>query len=318
MRIVTLILAATLLHAESHPSWWTLAEPEATALVGIQWQNLHDSPFAPAIRAGLPDFPDVPLLFESRQILLSSPETLAILSGSFPVETLRQQAAAKGLKPSSYRGIELYLSPGKTALSIAQLTDQIILLGMRKTLERAVDRSLAETGRRYSPLLARAAHLAANDLWVVAAQLPDPLASQFVPLEIEAGGFEGGVSLRDGLQMGAAVDAGSPDRAAALAENLRQSIPTWPAIARTIDLKVEQGSVLLTLDVTSEQLEAALSPSEAPKPAAAATPVESPKPLEPAKVEPAKAEGPQVIRIFGLDDGPREIPLPPAPKEKQN
>jgi hypothetical protein len=305
VRIVTLILAASLLRAESHPSWWTLAEPEATALVGIQWQNLRDSPFAAAIRAGLPDFPDLPLIFESRQILLSSPDTLAILSGNFPVETLHREASAKGLNPSSYRGIELFLSPGKTTLSIAQLTDQVLLVGLRKTLERAIDRSLAERGRRYSPLLSRAARVAqGNDLWVIATQLPDPLANQFVPLEIEAVGFEGGISLRDGLQMGASIDAGSANFASAVAENLRRSLPGMPAIARTMQIKVEQDSVLLSLYVTQDQLEAAMLPGEAPKPVAT-------QPLITKPVEEPEPEGPQVIRIFGLDDGPREIPLPP-------
>ena len=315
MRIVTLILAATALlqsgHAESHPSWWTYAEPESTALVGIQWQTLRDSPFAPAVRAALSDFPDVPLIFESRQILLSSPGPLAILSGSFPVEALRKQALANGLKPASYRGIEFFISPGKDTLSLAQLTEQVVLLGLRKTLERAVDRSLAETGRRYSPLLSRAARLGqGNDLWVVATQLPDPLASDFVPLEIEADGFEGWVSLRDGLQMGAAIDAGSADRAASVAENLRQAVPTMPSIARTMEVKVDSSSVLLSLDVTGEQLIAAMRPSESPKP------VEAPQPVvEAKKAEEPAPEGPQVIRIFGLDDGPREIVLPPAKKQ---
>jgi hypothetical protein len=306
VRIVTLILAAALLHAESHPSWWTYAEPEATALVGIHWETLRDSPFAPAVCAALADFPGVPLLFESRQILLSSPSMLAILSGSFPVEALRKQALAKGLKPGNYRGIEMFLAPGGDTLSLAQLTEQVLLLGSKKTLERAIDRSLAETGRRYSPLLARAARLAPDyDLWVVASQLPDELASQFVPLEIEAGGFDGGVSLRGGLQMGASLDAGSPERSAAVAENLRRMIPSWPAIARATEVKADAASVLLTLEVTSDQLAAALKPPAAPQPAA----------IETKKTEEPPPQGPQVIRIFGLDDGPREIVLPPAKKQ---
>lgn len=309
MRIVTLILAAALLHAESHPSWWTLAEPESTALVGIDWQNLRASPFAGALRAQLGDFPDLPLIFDARQFLLSSPDLLAIASGNFPVEALRSQALAKNLKPASYRGIEMYLAPGKT-LSLAQLTEQIVLLGSRKTLERAVDRSLAETGRRYSPLLERAAHVAQDyDLWVVADQLPDALASEFVPLDLETNGFEGGASLADGLQMGASFNAGSPDRAAKAAENLRQQIPAFPAIARGLQVSVEAQSVLLSLEVSAGELSAALRPTAAPAPAPVPPPTPTPKP------EPAP-QGPQVIRIFGLDSGPVEIPFPAAPKKQ--
>ena len=39
--------------AESHPSWWRYASPEATALVGIRWEHLRSSPFAGAITGEL-------------------------------------------------------------------------------------------------------------------------------------------------------------------------------------------------------------------------------------------------------------------------
>src|SRR5579862_5718760 len=102
VRIVSLILMAASAMAESHPSWWTLVAPNATAIVGIDWQSLKNSPFAGAVRAGLPEFPNLPLLGEARQVLISSPEMLAIVSGNFSTETLHQQAAEKGLKAATY------------------------------------------------------------------------------------------------------------------------------------------------------------------------------------------------------------------------
>ena len=61
-----------------------------------------------------------------------------------------------------------------------------MLVGARKTLQAAIDRSLMETGRTYSALLPRAARFSqTGDLWVVAVKLPDPLASLFVPLDAE-------------------------------------------------------------------------------------------------------------------------------------
>ncbi len=189
-------------------------------------------------------FPTFLCLTDSKQILISSPALLAIAAGTCPAAALRTQAASKGLKPANYRGIELWISPGKTTLSVAQWSDWLLLIGMRKTLEAAIDRNLpeadasengrsAESKRRYSPLLARAARIAeGRDLWVVASQMPDPLASLFVPLDAEARSFEGSASIRDGLELEGTLVAASPQAAAEIAQTLEQSIPVLPGIAQ--------------------------------------------------------------------------------------
>jgi len=313
---------AALAAGESHPSWWGLASPDATALVGIQWENVRQSPFAGALSAELTGagslgLPDLACLQEAKQILISSPALLAIATGSFP--ELRLQAAREGFKPARYRGVEEWISPEKSTLSMAQLSAQIVLLGSRKTLEEAIDRSVTDTtgtenARRYSPLLARAARFSNADLWVVANQLPDPLASLFVPLDAEARSFEGAVSLGEGLRIDATLGAGSEEAAAETAERLRQSIPGLPGVARTLRVSVSADSVLLSLDVKAEELTASLRqpvplPKPAPVPVQPPPPVVSPAPPQP---EPVKPPERQVIRILGLDDGPREILLPPA------
>jgi hypothetical protein len=311
VKVLKLIfLTAGLVMAESHPSWWGFASPDATALVGIRWEVLRNSAFGAPIEAEFAlslGFPDLALLKDARQIVISSPATLAMLSGNFPSATLHDQATAKGLKPAAYRGIALWITPGKNTLSVAQMSEQLILLGSRKTIEAAIDRNQAETGpsRKYSPLLARAARFAqADDLWVVSNRLPDPLASLFVPLETEARGFEGGVSVRDGVQLEASLDAGSEDAAAVIAEDLRQKFPGLPEIARSMKVVAEADRVLLSLELSRAELFAGIRPSEAPVPSPA-TPL-----IHPA--EPAKPAGPQIIRIFGLDEGPREIVLAPV------
>lgn len=329
------VLTAALASGDSHPSWWNFASPEATALVGIQWENLRQSVFGEAVgmelsSSGSLGFPDLPCLQESRQILISSPALLAMATGLFPARTLREQAAKKGLKHASYNGFDLWISSGKATLSVAQMSDQLLLVGLRKTLEAAIDRSLLETGRRYSPLLARAARFSqTQDLWVVATQLPDSLASLFVPLEAEARSFDGAVSVRDGLHVEAALDAGSDRAATEIAETLRRSIPGFPAIAQGLQVTVNGGNVLLALQVNREQLAASLRKGEPvaspaplplpveppPAPVLATFSLAAPVVLEPPVPKPAE---PQIIRIFGLDEGPREIVLPPVGKvEKQ-
>jgi hypothetical protein len=303
-----LVTTATL-SAESHPAWWRYASPEATALVGIQWDHLRSSPFAGAIESELSGdgglgFPDLDCLKEARQILISSPALLAMAAGDFPAATIREQAVQKGLKRAVYRDIVIWVTPGKDTLSIARMSDQLVLLGHVNDLRNAIDQSLLEEAdRQYSPLLARGARYAQDDLWVVAARLPDPLAGRFVPIDAEAEGFEGGVSLQGGLSMGAVLSASSKEAATELAETLTQMVLSLPPVARGVQVNIDQNNaqnVTLALSVSEEQLQADLRTT---------TVAAAPKPAQPAKPEavPGKPAGPQVIRIFGLDGGPREI-----------
>jgi hypothetical protein len=324
--------------AQSHPSWWTYASPDATTLIGIDWQSVRTSPFADPVEAELWGdlaFPELPCLHNARQILISSPEFLALASGNFSAAAMRDQTSKKDFKAMTYRGVDMWFASAKGALSIARLNDQLIMIGNAKTLEMAVDRSMTDS-KNYCPLLSRAARLVQSDLWVVSSQLPDGLANRFVPLDIEAHSFEGSVSVRHGLEMEATLAAGSEQQANASADKLRKAVPAFPAIARGLQITVEEGSVRLALSATHEQVIAALrGPDPVPQPVETIkveTPkgvehiaVEKPEPVVESRVKkPAEkpvetiVEKPQVIRILGLDDGPREIVLPPAKREKQN
>jgi hypothetical protein len=343
-------ITAALATAESHPSWWMYASPEATALVGIQWNNLRHSPFGAAIEAevapaGALAFPDLDCLRQAREIVISSPALLAAEAGNFPSATLRDQAQKKGLLRSVYRGVTLWLPEQAEKLGVAQISEALVLVGSRKTLQAAVDRSLLETGRQYSPLLPRAARFSQTaDLWVVATKLPDPLADLFVPLDADASEFVGQVSFRDGLTVEASFDAGSNQAAAEFALELREKAPSFSALARGLEATADRSRVSVALQVNAEDLAAALHPqaspvvtaaaSQAPAAQAPAAPVPIPAPVAaPAAVEIAAAippapapapspmpvfavthteiTAPQIVRIFGLDDGVLEIVLPP-------
>jgi hypothetical protein len=323
------VLFSALAWADSHPSWWTLASPEATALVGIQWEYVRASPFGGAVQAELwgaggLGFPDVACLQDARQILISSPALLAIEAGDFPAATLRHQASAKGMKPANYHNVALWIAPANSTLSIAWMDESIVMIGERKALEAAIDRSM-EAGRNYSPLLSRAARFSPEDLWVVATRLPDPLASLFVPLDTEARGFDGGISLRDGLRLDASLDAGSEEAAAFAADTITQSIPTLVSLAQNLKVTAEADHVILTLDVTPAEFAASLRTTRTASPAPVATPqpelppvltpgASAVQPIQapPPAPEPEKPVGPQIVHIYGLDDGPREILLPPV------
>lgn len=285
--------------AESHPAWWRYASPEATALVGIRWDNLRSSPFAEAIEDELTGvdglgFPQLDCLKDARQILISSPALLAMVAGTFSADMLRDQATQKGLKWAAYRDVTIWVTPGKNTLSIARISDQLALVGRVKDLRDAIDRNLVEvTGaqaeRVYSPLLGRAAHYAQDDLWVVATHLPDPLADHFVPIDAEADGFEGSVSLGNGLRLSAVFSAGTEEGAAQLAAELQQMLATLPPLAQGTQVGIDGNYATLSLAITEQQLVAGLRTKQKPPP------------------DPPKPTGPQVIHIYGLDNGPREI-----------
>jgi hypothetical protein len=269
---------------------------------------------------------------------------------------------------------------------MAQVSEQVLLVGDQAALQAAIDRTLPGAARLYSTLLPRAARFAqTGDLWVVAQKLPDPLASLFVPLENNATEFLGQISVRDGLSVEASFDAGSESGAAAAARGLRERAPFLPAVARGLQAATEHNRVTISLLVRSEDLVAALHsapritepaqvrlgppsgrvpqepaarPSEPsvrsvalqtaalpkPQPSPATPPTAPPIQIasvspqttvsEPVKLEtvrpgPVKSEAaapepvkfelvhvegpPQVIRIYGLDEGVREIVVPGLP-----
>jgi len=285
--------AGALALAESHPRAWSLASPDATSLVGIQWQNVRDSPFSEGFRAelgagGSLDLPDFEWLRATDQVLIAGPEVLVIATGAYHAEFLK--SLPKGIM---YRNIAMH---GTSKATVAMLNEQTLLIGPRKTVQAAIDRSLVEA-RRPNWLLAKGAALAvADDFWVVARKLPDPVAGAFLPLDAlndEVDTVEGGLSLRNGLRAHGVFRTASAARAKGVAEHLRRLLPEMPAIVRSMGVEAVDDEVKFDLAVTQTQLASGLkNPAAAP---------EAPKTAE------KKPEGPQVIRIFGLDDGPREI-----------
>ncbi len=299
---LTLLVAASLVMGQSFPRSWTYVAPDATALVGIEWQHLHDSFLSDAVTSELSSsgrlgFPDLPCLWNSREILLAGPDLLAVATGSFPPATVAAQATSLGMQPMDYDGVRLWISRGKDRRSLAQVNDTVLLIGYKETLEAAIDRSLLTTGRQMSPLLTRGARLASNfDMWISATALPDPLVSVFIPVELETADFDGGLSARNGLMLDAHYSMGTPEGASQSADYFRQAIPDFHPLLRGMNVIEDGELVRLKLQVSAQELADQLRPPEPPKTQS----VEATPP-------PAK---PGTVHIVGLDDGPREIPLP--------
>ncbi len=185
----------------------------ATALVGIRWARVQSSPFAQVVSEelgsdGALGFPDLECLANAQQILISSPEMLAMESGTFPAATVREQAVSKGWKRSSYRGVELWITPGKETLSIAQVSDQLVLLGRVKTLQDAIDRSLVETGRACSPYFAGRALLTEELVEWWHPRLPNRRRTYSCPSTSKADAFARRVATEEWVAPEASVQRG--------------------------------------------------------------------------------------------------------------
>lgn len=303
--------------------------------------------FASAIAAemapgGSFGFPNLEIVRNPDQVLIGGPELLAVEYGTFPVAKLRAQATEQGMKRSTFRSVELWVSPEADAHSVAYLNQNLLLVGSVDALQEAIARVSDPKNRAYSALLGRAARYSKEDLWVVASALPDALASQFVPFEIEANGFEGSVSSWNGLHAVASIERQTPMKALDFADSLAESLASRPAMSEGTEISTKERAVLIRMDLNEEQLASSLR-----KPAVAtaltvavATPVHPFVPV-PAQAKPVAAETPSManvnipelelsapaavgvppiqlptaparprtVKILGLDNGPREIPL---------
>lgn len=345
-RILSLTLViATGAAAQSHPASWNFASPDASSLVGIRWQAARNSLFAEALAAqlgaaeglGLPDFG---LLDTTQQIFLSGPYPLAVLTGKYSLAKLKAEGHRRGFIDGSYRGVPILVSTRRGVWSVALLNEWVILAGDRKVLHAALDRANYESGAATPPsgehpLFARAAALHHKyDFWILAKEYPDELAGEFVPLEDfgAISSIDGGVSFRNGVTVEAQLGTGSEEEARRVTASLKEALPDLPAVAREMKIQPGAAFVRIQMQISEKRLAELTNPrgeaeavetasAAVPRPSAATSPKpeanhssrasavrsEEEKPVT--SSEAVEAAKPQVIRIFGLEEGVREIPL---------
>lgn len=329
-----LALAASLPAQQPAPLTWELGHADATVLLGADIRGLRASqlgqPFNAQVQqaqqAGPLLFPFIgfQILSDIDKIFLSSPGNktpgskenppfLLVLEGAFPEEHLRLFRSGP---VHLYRAIKIYGPSKSTNPSLAFPDEHTILVGDEKSIRDAIDRHGRKTAAP-SPLLERAAALASkNDIWLIARDSISnfqPAGVAVSPIAAEVEGVEAGVSARDGFVLELSIDTKTEAAAQQLAQLLSSQLET--ALATKLDR--EQSAILmrsfrigsagnqmaLNFSLTKEELEqrmremqtsrrAFTSPSPAPAPA-------------------PKSNTPRTVKIYGLDDGVREIPLKP-------
>ena len=317
--------------AQSYPAAWNLAHPAAKALVGVDVRNLRESQIGQTwgnqinqSSFGMLRLPGMEFLNEIDQVLISSPggklpngknpPFLVVLTGHFTAGHLQQFFHGPR---RTYRGVGMYGPSATGSMTTAALDERTVVFGDEASLRGAIDRS-SQAGNPQGALLARAAAMAAiDDFWLIAT-LP-PSAFQPAGMNVDLGkamsgiqGLDTGFSLRDGLRFELGLATKTPDIAHELAQQISAQLQTALAsrldaqqgadLIRKLEIGSEGSRIGIKIALTKEEVSRAMQIMEAARrnaaPGTAATP----------------GDGPKTIRILGLDDGVKEIPLDPKPK----
>jgi hypothetical protein len=341
IRLISALIALLAPAAECQPggALWRFVDPGAKALVSIDWGRIRLSPLGAMIRDKWlnPDtaraIPGIELLDTVDRVVISSTGAegqaaesplLIALRGHFERGTVRRLFARLGARPQAYNSFQVY-RPRKSAQDMAYVLFDAgtILFGDAPSLFAALDRSqFAPPAPQTGSILARAAEMESTyDLWL-SIQTPDMVANDRLSDLLHSGdwaadaqGFEAGVNLHSGLAADVTLRFASEASAKQVVTELTQLIAAASKdrateselreIARKLKFASEGTLAKIDLRLTPQELEKSAAAFAAAHPAApfkpAAAPVQAVAPPPPAR---------GVIRIEGLDGGPREIPYP--------
>jgi hypothetical protein len=248
----------------------------------MEWRKVLDSPYREMIRKEIPA-PTLQLLgginfiegIDRVVVAGTGKSALLVLNGKFALGELKDLAVSDGGTVKAYKNAELLLSPDAEAeTQIALISETVVLIGDKDSLMAAID-GAGGPKRPVRP--------GGFDLWIFA-KSPTP----------EIAAFEFGLYIREGaVQMDVNARTTAVDYARSLVENARLFGlgSTQDGTVVRISGKVDKDEFEKKAGVWRTSLEELRAPPEVVKNA------EEPK-------------GPMKIRIYGLDDGPKEIPFP--------
>jgi hypothetical protein len=257
----------------------------------------------------------------------TNPSFLLAVSGTFPDEHLRP--LLKGPHPS-YKGINVYRGAGPNPMAVAVLDEHLVLLGDEKSIYRAIDRKTSGIKLQSGPIFARARELAAaNDVWIVVRDIAGDIKKASGPGAAFASEIEGldfGLAARDAFNLNIALatktDAGAQMFAQLFSSQLQSAIDAKmddqeaAEALKRIKVNTNGNTMQVQIAMSKEELldnirkmqEQRANGGVRPaghRPALGVTTTASA--AVPA-VPPAPPK-PRVIKIYGLDDGEKEIQL---------
>ena len=300
-------------------------------------------------RNAMPGFPGLEMLDSIDHFLISSPARnssdessgnsgdspmLIAIQGKFDSAQVRQLFTHSGARTQSYNSFRVYRPQTKQNKDMAfVLFDaETILYGDAPAVFAALERNQFAPASPSSPaagsMAARAAELEAKyEIWAIMdtteLMSSDSMADLFGgnAWASAAQGFEAGLNLRTGLDADFILRFSSDDTAKRVTADLTHAVNLAAKdksvgvqaqdIAKKLKFAVDGSAARISLRLSEQELEKTAQAfargekagerlaANAPSNADPAPPASNPVPLKPA-----------VIRIEGLDDGPREIPYP--------
>jgi hypothetical protein len=261
---------------------------------------------------------------------------LVAVQGTFDLERVRELIDAKLEESTEHGSVEVLRFAGNKGrpTALALVSPQLLLLGDFDSVSAGIDHYQAQDpGQASNPLYLRASELAGeSDIWIVAnASLSDfskdgMNQAQFLK-DVES--IEAGISLQKGLGLQLNLGTNSEESAAKLAAGLQlmtgmllasqQQKPDMPNFAEKLQIAADSSLVKMAMTLDEKELEQSfgqLASSMQPSLGGSGDDVAVQGKIggsgdwswgEMRQPEPEPAN--QVITVWGLEEGKKEIPL---------
>jgi hypothetical protein len=343
---LVLLLAPAVVSAQTDPALLRFIPANSKAVISVDWKALRATHIGALLRDKYVSvdpgsaIPGAEFLDDVDRFVISSPgrgnanETseppmLVVVRGHFDLAKVRKTLADHGAKAQLFNSIQVYRPQGTSSRDMAfvLLDAQTILIGDAGSIFASLERNAkAAQGADAGPLLARAAEMDSRyDLWALMSGLQSFANDRLMGLlaggglQSDSRSFEAGISLRNGLAADISVIFPSELEARSSASEFSKLIkaaikekiggPAMLDLEKRLRVGVEGAATKISLRLNSQEFEknAHIFAANRQRQASAAADI---IPVAEA-VQRAPKLAPQVIRIEGLDDGPREIRLKP-------
>ena len=227
--LFVLLAAPAILSAQADPALSRFIQPNAKALISIDWKRVRQSNVGATIREkwlnkgadAATAIPGIEFLNDVDRFLISSSgrkssddisedtPLLIVAGGHFDLAKVRSVLTKFGIKAQMFNSIPVYRPQGENDkdMAVVLLDSQTILLGDAVSVFASLERNaFPPPPPDPNSIVGRAAEMEANyDAWAIMTD-PEELANNRLPdifsdgqLGAGALGFEAGVSLRNGL-----------------------------------------------------------------------------------------------------------------------
>jgi len=333
------LFAALSLGAGSFDGLWRYAHPDAQFLCGVEWNSISGSEVAKTLQAeltgGKSSFHGLEFVKQLDRVLISSPgkqewpgvnrpaaaSLLMVIQGKFDWTVLRKKTTIKRYKTVEW----LVPKDASEEMQIGVMNPETLLLGDRRSLTGAIDRGLDSNAANRGSLFDSAAGVSATDpLWFTVTSPATLTHAQGFAAKFanDIRQISGGVQFRDGLNLHVDLKTDQPRQAAKLLATIQAMMtlqlaaangPGPASLLHQIKAAQTGASVQLALAMTTGEIQqmlksvkGGLSSGAWMSAAANFNPSQTRSTLSPAHTKPPEK---QVIKIVGLDSGPREIPF---------